>query len=128
MQGLYYGVSICLVSFASGLSVVTLNLHHRGLRGTEVPCIVRRFVLGGLARLVFLHFDAPNAETESETILPPKRMDTKCTCRNRKEMTRSASWYPPTTNLNGVTNRSTSRISHERLRLRIQVIFFFFFF
>lgn len=55
--GLYYGVSICLVSFASGLSVVTLNLHHRGLRGTEVPYILRRIILGGLARLVLLRFD-----------------------------------------------------------------------
>lgn len=57
LSGLYYGVSICLVSFASGLSVVTLNLHHRGLRGTEVPYILRRIILGGLARLVFLRFD-----------------------------------------------------------------------
>ena len=32
-QGLYYGVTISLVSLATGLSVVTLNLHHRGLRG-----------------------------------------------------------------------------------------------
>ena len=31
--GLYYGVTISLVSFATGLSVVTLNLHHRGVRG-----------------------------------------------------------------------------------------------
>ena len=33
MTGLYYGVTISLVSFATGLSVVTLNLHHRGMRG-----------------------------------------------------------------------------------------------
>ena len=33
MWGLYYGVTISLVSFATGLSVVTLNLHHRGMRG-----------------------------------------------------------------------------------------------
>ena len=66
--GLYYGVSICLVSFASGLSVVTLNLHHRGLRGTEVPYVVRKVVLGGLARLVLLSFDAPKMrQTNGET-------------------------------------------------------------
>ena len=33
LLGLYYGVTISLVSFATGLSVVTLNLHHRGMRG-----------------------------------------------------------------------------------------------
>lgn len=37
--------------------MVTLNLHHRGLRGTEVPYILRRIILGGLARLVLLRFD-----------------------------------------------------------------------
>ena len=53
---LYYGVSICLVSFASGLAVVTLNLHHRGVQGTRVPGIVRSLVLDKLARIVFLNF------------------------------------------------------------------------
>ncbi|XP_057375238.1 neuronal acetylcholine receptor subunit alpha-10-like [Daphnia carinata] len=64
---LYYGVSICLVSFASGLSVVTLNLHHRGLRGTEVPYILRRIILGGLARLVFLRFDVDKRHSPAST-------------------------------------------------------------
>ena len=50
-------MSICLVSFASGLSVVTLNLHHRGLRGTAVPYYLRRIVLDCLARVVFLRFE-----------------------------------------------------------------------
>lgn len=66
--GLYYGVSICLVSFASGLSVVTLNLHHRGLRGTEVPCFVRRVVLGGLARVMRLRFDVSQPSNRVQPI------------------------------------------------------------
>ncbi|XP_014216495.2 neuronal acetylcholine receptor subunit alpha-10-like [Copidosoma floridanum] len=53
---LYYGVSICLVSFASGLAVVTLNLHHRGVRGTRVPPSVKSLVLDKLAKIVFLNF------------------------------------------------------------------------
>ena len=56
--GLYYGVSICLVSFASAMAVVTLNIHHRGVRGNEVPQLVKQLVLGILSRFVFLHFDA----------------------------------------------------------------------
>ncbi|XP_045124340.1 neuronal acetylcholine receptor subunit alpha-10-like [Portunus trituberculatus] len=56
---MYYGVSICLVSFASGLSVLTLNIHHRGVRGMEVPGLVRVVVLGWLSKLVFLHFEPP---------------------------------------------------------------------
>ncbi|XP_029160212.1 neuronal acetylcholine receptor subunit alpha-10-like isoform X1 [Nylanderia fulva] len=61
---LYYGVSICLVSFASGLAVVTLNLHHRGVRGIRVPSIVRSLVLDKLARIVFLNFQEENRSQE----------------------------------------------------------------
>jgi hypothetical protein len=57
LTGLYYGVSICLVSFASGMSVVTLNVYHRGVRGTGVPRMIKALVLGKLARLVFLQFE-----------------------------------------------------------------------
>jgi hypothetical protein len=57
LPGLYYGVSICLVTFATGLSVVTLNVYHRGVRGTGVPRFVRALILGKLARLVFFQFE-----------------------------------------------------------------------
>ncbi len=54
--GLYYGVSICLVSFASAMAVVTLNIHHRGVRGIEVPTVVKKLVLGLLSKLVHVKF------------------------------------------------------------------------
>ncbi|XP_015112532.1 neuronal acetylcholine receptor subunit alpha-7 [Diachasma alloeum] len=53
---LYYGVSICLVSFASGLAVVTLNLHHRGVRGTGVPAFLKSLVLRKLGKILFFNF------------------------------------------------------------------------
>ncbi|KAF2368502.1 Neurotransmitter-gated ion-channel, partial [Trinorchestia longiramus] len=55
--GLYYGVTISLVSFATGLSVVTLNIHHRGMRGRAVPQIIRKFILEGLAKVLFIRLD-----------------------------------------------------------------------
>ncbi|XP_043501324.1 neuronal acetylcholine receptor subunit alpha-10-like isoform X1 [Polistes fuscatus] len=61
---LYYGVSICLVSFASGLAVLTLNLHHRG---TRVPEVVRSLVLHKLARIVFLNFQEENKSESAES-------------------------------------------------------------
>nr|CAD7203389.1 unnamed protein product [Timema douglasi] len=60
---MYYGVSICLVSFASGLSVVTLNVYHRGVQGTVVPQLVKKLILGKLARLVFLEFEPRDKHT-----------------------------------------------------------------
>ncbi|CAG0886492.1 unnamed protein product [Cyprideis torosa] len=58
--GLYYGVTISLVSFATGLSVVTLNLHHRGMRGREVPKIIKTLVFGYLAKLLWIRLDPPD--------------------------------------------------------------------
>ncbi|XP_013135349.1 PREDICTED: neuronal acetylcholine receptor subunit alpha-10-like [Papilio polytes] len=54
---LYYGVSTCLVSFSASLSVVTLNISYRGVRGQPVPAALRELVLQRLARLLFINFD-----------------------------------------------------------------------
>ena len=59
MAGLYYGVTISLVSFATGLSVVTLNIHHRGMRGRGVPPLVKKIVFGVMAKVLFIHLDIP---------------------------------------------------------------------
>lgn len=39
-------------------------LNFRGLRGTEVPYILRRIILGGLARLVLLKFDVNRRQSD----------------------------------------------------------------
>ena len=39
------------------MAVVTLNIHHRGVRGNEVPGWLREIVLVYLARIVGLKFD-----------------------------------------------------------------------
>uniref|UniRef100_A0AAU6PBR6 Nicotinic acetylcholine receptor alpha5 n=1 Tax=Protohermes xanthodes TaxID=1452977 RepID=A0AAU6PBR6_9NEOP len=63
---LYYGVSICLVSFASGLSVVTLNIYHRGVRNSPVPTFLRNVVLGTIAKIVFMRFEAPTLNCKQD--------------------------------------------------------------
>ena len=40
VSGLYYGVTISLVTFATGLSVVTLSLHHRLLPIVNLMMII----------------------------------------------------------------------------------------
>ncbi|XP_019867563.2 neuronal acetylcholine receptor subunit alpha-7-like [Aethina tumida] len=53
---MYYGVTICLVTFATGLSVVTLNIYYSGVQDTAIPKFVRSVVLNKLAPIVFLKF------------------------------------------------------------------------
>ncbi|XP_072941203.1 neuronal acetylcholine receptor subunit alpha-10-like [Epargyreus clarus] len=62
---LYYGVSTCLVSFSASLSVVTLNISYRGVRGQPVPALLRELVLQRLARLLFINFDTDTAKGDS---------------------------------------------------------------
>ena len=70
---MYYGVSICLVSFASAMAVVTLNVHFRGLRGAEVPNSVKRIFLNIVPKLMFMSM--PSFEEEREDSLT-ERSDT----------------------------------------------------
>ena len=70
---MYYGVSICLVSFASAMAVVTLNVHFRGLRGAEVPNSVKKIFLNIMPRLMFMSM--PSFEVEREASLA-ERSDT----------------------------------------------------
>ncbi|KAA0194923.1 hypothetical protein HAZT_HAZT005347 [Hyalella azteca] len=65
-SSLYYGVTICLVTLASALSVLTLNLHHRGLRGVEVPPLARKIILGWGAKFVLLNFKDSEAQAKAK--------------------------------------------------------------
>lgn len=76
---MYYGASICLVSFASGLSVVTLNIYHRGVRGQAVPNIIRTVVLKRIAPLVFIKFDNKPKDTKLQEVNP--RTGTRLDCQ-----------------------------------------------
>ena len=58
--GLYYGITIAIVSLATGCTVFTLNIHHKGIHGAPVPDIVRTICLKFFARLFCMR---PNAES-----------------------------------------------------------------
>lgn len=57
--GLYYGVTIAIVSSATAMTVLTLNIHHKGSRGIELPYQVKRIFFGIVAKLLFIKLDLP---------------------------------------------------------------------
>jgi hypothetical protein len=44
-QGLYYGFTIFIVSLATAMTVLTLNIHHQGRSGRPVPRLLRTVCL-----------------------------------------------------------------------------------
>lgn len=62
--GLYYGMSIALISLSTALNVFTLNVHHKGLRGHKVPYCLKRVFFGIIAKMLFLKIDLPVAPEE----------------------------------------------------------------
>ena len=48
----YFGANIMLLSISTALTVLVLNIHHRGSRGNPVPAMVQRVVLDWLARIL----------------------------------------------------------------------------
>ena len=59
--GLYYGITIGIVSFATAMTVLTLNIHHKGVRGREVPEIIKKICFGFLAKLLCLNLHLPDS-------------------------------------------------------------------
>ena len=52
------------MTFATGLSVVTLSLHHRGMRGTRLPPLLRRIVLRILAPILHIKLEGSGGGEE----------------------------------------------------------------
>uniref|UniRef100_A0A158PHK9 Neur_chan_memb domain-containing protein n=1 Tax=Angiostrongylus costaricensis TaxID=334426 RepID=A0A158PHK9_ANGCS len=55
--GIYYIVTIFLVSLATAMTVFTLNIHHQGVHGCAVPPILQKIVFRYLARVLFVRID-----------------------------------------------------------------------
>lgn len=71
--GLYYGMSIALISLSTALNVFTLNVHHKGLRGHKVPYCLKRVFFGIIAKMLFLKIDLPVAPEEGMEQVPSPR-------------------------------------------------------
>ncbi|XP_050388377.1 neuronal acetylcholine receptor subunit alpha-10 [Patella vulgata] len=56
--GLYYGMTIFIVSFATAMTVFTLNIHHKGARGLEVPKLIKTICFGFFAKLFCMKIDS----------------------------------------------------------------------
>jgi nicotinic acetylcholine receptor, invertebrate len=64
--GLYYGITIVIVSLATAMTVLTLNIHHKGEEGEPVPRYIKLICFGFLARLLCLKIQTPKlVETEA---------------------------------------------------------------
>uniref|UniRef100_A0A915EGV3 Uncharacterized protein n=1 Tax=Ditylenchus dipsaci TaxID=166011 RepID=A0A915EGV3_9BILA len=55
--GIYYGVTIFIVSLTTGMTVFTLNVHHHGQHGKPVPELVQRLAFDYAARLMFIKIE-----------------------------------------------------------------------
>jgi hypothetical protein len=52
LLGIYYAVTICIVSVSTGMAVLTLRINNKGQRGAEVPRILRKIFFDGIAPLL----------------------------------------------------------------------------
>ena len=66
LLGLYYGLTIFIVSLATGCTVFTLNIHHKGIHGAKVPWLVRSIFLRFFGKILCMRSDLHHALRESE--------------------------------------------------------------
>ncbi|XP_052785669.1 neuronal acetylcholine receptor subunit alpha-10-like [Mya arenaria] len=66
--GIYYGITIFIVSTATGMTVVTLNIHHKGNSGHEVPSAIKTICFGVFSKLFCMPLEIPqHARTQFES-------------------------------------------------------------
>jgi len=58
--GLYYGITIAIVSLATAMTAFTLNIHHKGVNGQCVPRFVRIICFNVLAKLLCIRLNIPS--------------------------------------------------------------------
>ncbi|GAB1597993.1 neuronal acetylcholine receptor subunit alpha-10 isoform X2 [Argonauta hians] len=63
--GIYYGITISIVSFATAMTVFTLNIHHKGARGHEVPIIIKKICFNILAKIFCMRLEKPNNKSSN---------------------------------------------------------------
>ena len=72
VSGSYFGATIILLAMSTALTVVILNIHHRGAFGNKVPKWIRTVVLNWLASVMLLkdkvedNVSAPNQSNKVE--------------------------------------------------------------
>ncbi|ESP04297.1 hypothetical protein LOTGIDRAFT_136425 [Lottia gigantea] len=69
--GLYYGMTIFIVSFATAMTVFTLNIHHKGARGLEVPRIIKKICFGFFAKIFCMKIESDVKTKNSNVIMLP---------------------------------------------------------
>ncbi|TKR57608.1 hypothetical protein L596_030288 [Steinernema carpocapsae] len=61
--GIYYGVTIFIVSLATAMTVFTLNVHHNGVHGRPVPELVQKIAFQVVARALCLKVETYHSIT-----------------------------------------------------------------
>ncbi|KAI8789411.1 neuronal acetylcholine receptor subunit alpha-10 [Biomphalaria glabrata] len=56
--GIYYGMTIFIVSFATAMTVLTLNIHHKGNSGRPVPGVIKKIWFELLAKMFCMRVDS----------------------------------------------------------------------
>ena len=68
----YFGATIMMLASSTGVTVVLINVHYRGVFGNQVPVVVRTLVLDWLARLMCLKEIVDN--NVSDKTIPQKKV------------------------------------------------------
>ncbi|OWF38748.1 Neuronal acetylcholine receptor subunit alpha-10 [Mizuhopecten yessoensis] len=70
LLGIYYGITIFIVSTATGMTVLTLNIHHKGYRGREVPETVKKIFFGVFAKLFCMRIEYNDVNRKGKIFTP----------------------------------------------------------
>ncbi|KAJ8314215.1 hypothetical protein KUTeg_008776 [Tegillarca granosa] len=71
LVGIYYGITIGIVSTATGMTVLTLNIHHKGNKGRQIPHLVRTIFFGIFAKIFCVKLDTDACRSTKVEYISP---------------------------------------------------------
>ena len=83
LLGIYYAITICIVSLSTAMTVVTLNINNKGLRGQEVPKLAKIVFFKYIARFMFINLESLSNKKIIDKRLINEKMNTIVNFQNK---------------------------------------------
>jgi hypothetical protein len=117
LLGIYYVATIFIVSLATALTVLTLNIHHHGHSGKPVPILVQKIAFGYIAKVLFMNTGYYHSINEHVEYFYNKEHGRKDSLEERAHLmwlSKKAEYQTPVNRLSKKTSEPSSFLSQAK--------------
>jgi hypothetical protein len=119
LLGIYYAVTITIVSFSTAMAVLTLNINNKGSKGRKVPRIIKIILLDYVARILGTELSSVKKYATKNKNETKNSNDYKIKLINKKKLIKKSN-TTDTLNLNEINenNKNTSKLMSNNIKYK----------